>query len=183
MREYFSRRSDTNNTRIIEELVNKVRDLELREQRRQTEQQQLNLSLQELQVEVEHLREQLHRQTIEAVPIVENVIYGGISADNNIESERANVIGNINNHTSDSATSTTRETRNTRTSWKHRDGRTIHLGDRVAFLTPTVHASDFGTVCRFDNNWVYAIDKRNVEIYKKGRNLRIVDQNFHNDSD
>ena len=117
------------------------------------------------------------------MPVFEHVVYGDISTGNATESERGNTIENTHNHTSDIGARVTRENENTCTSWKDRDGRTIYLGDRVAFLTPTVHASDFGTVRRFDKNWVYAIDKNNVEIYKKGRNLRIIDQNFNNDTD
>ena len=86
MREYFTRRSESNNTQTIDKLVNKVRDLELRERQARVEQRQLRTRVQELQSEVEYLQEQVHWegniQTIEAIP-VETIMHRNYGVSDN----------------------------------------------------------------------------------------------------
>ena len=59
-----------------------------------------------------------------------------------------------------------------------RDGRLIHIGDVVTFLTPGRYASTQGTVYRVarSGTTITARDSKNVAISRAPRNVRIIHQ-------
>ena len=176
MRRYIIGQRESESDINLEQIINRINTLELETEQARSKERALETRIEELESQIERLKE---RQLDRHAPTSSTVI--AVPVNHRSDTSYASVVDarpatredqGIQSRESTSVLSARRSV-STRKVWKDRDGRPIAAGDNVAYLTPTVHGTEGGRVTRTDNNWVYTIDRNQVEVYKKGNNLRV----------